>query len=67
MTIKAGSLIFGVAGVILALIALYGRFTRADTITVMEQPHAAASFLLMANTFLLIGIFLAVIGRQSKT
>ena len=53
----------GLAGMLGAAAAVYGRFHGPPTIALFGQTFAAASILLVSNTLLLIGILLAVAGR----
>ena len=63
---KSLSYVAGALGVIFALLALYGRFHGAPSIWLMGHTFAASTFLLVANTLLLIGIFLALLARSES-
>jgi hypothetical protein len=54
----------GAAGVVVLLLAVYGRFHNAPTITWMGQPFAGATFLLAGNTLLVLGAFLGVMDHR---
>ena len=59
------SWILALAGVAVIILGLYGRFHNAPDITFHGQKFAASTFLLVANTMLLISIILGLHGRKS--
>jgi hypothetical protein len=52
------SVLSGWLGVIVFLVAVVGRFYQQATITIAGYSFQSQTFLVLANTFLLIGIFL---------
>jgi hypothetical protein len=52
------SVLFGWLGVLIFLIGIAGRFYQQPSITIAGYTFRAISFLILANTFLLLAIFL---------
>ena len=63
---KTASQIVGVVGILVILMAIYGRFHGAPTVALHGHLFAGASVLLMGTAILVIGLFLAVLGLQEK-
>lgn len=63
---KLASQAVGLAGVLLILVAVFGRFHGPPTITVFSHQFSAASVLLMGNTVLLLAVFLALLNMQAN-
>ena len=63
---KIVSQIVGLLGVLVALFAVFGRFHGAPTIGLAGHHFAAGSVLLVGNTLLLAGVFLALLEMQTK-
>ena len=55
MTFAAGGI-----GFLCLLVAFIGRFRGGPELWVLGQSHSATTFILLANSFFLIGLFLAV-------
>jgi len=63
---KLVSQVLAVIGAIAVLLAVYGRFHGAPTITLQGRHFAAGSLLLVGNTILLLGVFLALLSKQDR-
>ena len=63
---KTVSQIVGAVGVLVVLMAIYGRFHGAPTVALHGHIFAAASVLLMGTAILVFAVFLAVLGLQEK-
>ena len=59
---KIISLALAILGALLILLAVAGRYYDASTVTLMGNRHAAQSLLLAANSVLLLGILVHMIG-----
>ena len=57
------SLISGFAGIALAALAVIGRFRGDPELWIRDVAYPAGKVILLANTLLLIGIFLALACR----
>jgi len=62
---KAISWVAGIVGIIVALVGVVGRLSGAQSINVLGA-HAPATFLNVGILFMVIGIWLAVLGLQEK-
>jgi len=60
------SQIVGVAGAVVVVLAVFGRFHGPVTMTVLGHTFSAASVLLMGNTLLVLGVFLALLNMQRQ-
>jgi len=60
------SVLSGMLGVLIFLVAIVGRFYHQATITLGGYSFRPVSFLVLANTFLLIGIFLHLMSNKKK-
>ncbi len=56
----------GALGVLLALIAIIGRFVKQPSITLLGWTFQASSILILANTFLLLAVFCHLMSRGSE-
>jgi hypothetical protein len=56
----------GVGGILVAAAGVFGRFFRLPTIAIAGYSFSASTFLLLANTLLLVAIFLAVCSRPRE-
>lgn len=65
---KNAAWLFFVLGVVVALLGIYGRLHGEWDIgvAVLGQRFSGSAFLLLANTLLLIGLFLGMAELQSK-
>ena len=63
---KIASLLAGALGLLVIVLAFYGRFHEAPTITFRGDVFSASGLLLAGNALLVIGVFLSVLGLQSK-
>jgi len=63
---KTASMLVGAVGILVVFGAIYGRFHGAWTLTVGGRLFAPTTFLLMGNTLLLAGVFLAVLALNGK-
>ena len=63
---KIASLIAGAVGLLVIVLAFYGRFHGAPTITFQGKIFSASGFLLTGNALLVIGVFLSVLDSQNK-
>jgi hypothetical protein len=63
---KVASWIVAAAGIVVILLAVYGRFHTAPVITIGARQYTASTFLLVGNTLLLISVFLGMLGFQTK-
>ncbi len=57
------SWLFALAGVLVFALAVYGRFHGALDITIQAHKFSASTFLLVANTLLLISVVFGLHGR----
>jgi protein-S-isoprenylcysteine O-methyltransferase Ste14 len=55
--------VVGVVGVLVALLAVYGRFHHQPTLTLQGHTFAAGSVLLLANTLLLVAAILLLLEQ----
>ncbi len=60
------SLAAGALGIILLLAGFLGRFTGAPELFLFGQAFAARSFVDLANTLLLVGIFVHLLRTEQK-
>ena len=65
--LKQASVLFGLLGVLMALMAVYGRFHGAPSMEVLGIVYAPSKFLIAANTLLLIGVSLGVLNLQNRS
>jgi hypothetical protein len=56
--------LFALAGVVFMLLAVYGRFHGASSITLMGHRFAAATFLLVGICLTSLGIFSSVTAKH---
>jgi hypothetical protein len=63
---KAVSIIVGVVGLLVAILAAVGRFHGPPSVTAAGCTFAASHVLLAANTVLLVAVWLAVLGQPEK-
>lgn len=55
---RVASLIFAVLGILVVILAFIGRFHGPPTVTILGIKSAATNLLVLANTLLLIALFL---------
>jgi len=60
------SLVAGVLGALLFVIAVAGRFHEEPTITFLGNRFQSLTFLVLANTFLVAGIYLRLLGGERR-
>ena len=65
VAMKAVSWVAGVLGIIVALVGVVGRLRGAQSINVLGG-HVPASFLIFGILLVVIGIWLALLGRQAN-
>ena len=58
------SLFAGGLGLLVLVIGVIGRFVKQPSITMLGHSFQASNFLVLANTFLLIGIFLYLMSTR---
>lgn len=63
---KKASLVVAVLGLVAILLAVYGRFHGAPTVTIMGCAHTASTMVLAGQTLFLIAIFIAVWDLQAR-
>ena len=63
---KTVSQLVGAVGVLVILMAIYGRFHGAPTVALFGHLFHGSSVLLMGTAILVFGVFLAVLGLQEK-
>ena len=61
---KSISLASGAIGMLVLVLGVIGRFTKEPTVTMLGHRFEAGTFLTLANTFLLIGIFLHLMSNR---
>ncbi len=66
LVMKVVSKIVGLAGFLVILLSVYGRFHGAQTLSLNGQHFAASSVLLLGTAMLVIGLFLATLSGQEK-
>jgi len=59
--------LIGLAGILVAALAVFGRFCNAPTISFGGHSFAASTFLLVANTLLLIAVFFTVCAHGKRS
>jgi len=62
---KAVSWVAGMLGIIFALVGVIGRLRGAQAINILGA-HAPLTFLIVGILFVVIGVWLAVLGSQAK-
>lgn len=63
---KIVSVVCGVLGILVAIVAFIGRFHGPPTVTIFGIHSAATHVLVIANSLLLIGIFLGQLRPPDK-
>lgn len=61
---KSVSLASGAIGILVFVLGVIGRFTKEPSVTMLGYRFEAGTFLTLANTFLLIGIFLHLMDNK---
>ena len=60
------SVVAGALGVLFLVIAIAGRFHEESTITLLGNRFQSLTFLVLANTSLVAGIYLRVLGGERR-
>ena len=60
------SLAAGALGILMLLVAFLGRFIGAPEFFLLGQAFAARTFVDLANTLLLVGIFMRLLSTKQK-
>lgn len=63
---KIVSQLVGLAGALVVVLAVFGRFHGPSTMTVLGHTFSAASVLLMGNTLLVLAVFLMLLNMQRQ-
>ncbi len=56
----------GVLGILVAIVAVVGRFYNKPTVTLLGHSFAAGSILLVANTLLLLAVLVACLKCEEE-